>query len=463
MKETSEISSVKKGEIRLKKSGKFCGIVLHDYEIILIEHTYIHKIMRATSVHSLLSFLSKRNMRPVTISNRLSKLVNSGVLARLEEKISDMSGNFVRYYYKLGIRGYSLLEAIGYLSENQATKQVKYNQAIKLPSFHTKAASVICNEIAIKCLNDVFTAETLMSRGANHYEFGTYAEVSKEMKGIIIPDYVFELDNVYVAIEIDTGHQRSHIIKSKYERYKKKAFSLKETEKSIMVVFVVVDDSVASEASSERDKRIASLKNMFPPFNEWGKNLQFYAVQATNAPRLIVNLLSKRAPAEKESRQFMCEDWIDSVVAIEQGRITAERYSPSEFTNKRAEHVNADVMTKFTEAGRYPKSFGLLYMQEGSVMSYQIYRANLLRMQNYNDNAWKIHDIHRYSLMLIYEDMVNVKNDVISSQIPELSHVFMTDSDTWFRKQLNQSNEFIVPEIYEMVSPFKKEKRKDFL
>lgn len=464
LSETTIKKDYKGGEIRFKKTDRLRGIVLHDYEILLIQHVYIHKVMRATSVHSLLQFLSKKDMAPDAISHRLLKLVKGGVLARLEERISDMSGNFVRYYYKLASRGFEALEAVGYLSsEEQIRRQLRTSQNFKLPSLHTKAASVIANEIAIACMKDELTAETIMSRGANHYEFSLDAHVPLEVRGIVIPDYVFELDDVYVAIEIDTGHQRGNTIKNKYERYKRKAASvLKETGKLIVVVFVVVDDSVAYNAYSERDKRIASLKNTFPPFNEWGDNLQFYAVQASDAHRVVLRLLSKREPVAKESREFLCDDWIESVEVCEQGRVKAERYAVSDFTNNGNLKVNADSMVKFVEAGKYPKSYCVLYMQEGSVMSYQIYRANLSRMIEYNDNAYKVHDVHLYSLMLLYEDMENVMNDVISSPVPDLSHVFMTDIDTWFQKQLNPSDKSIVPEIYEMVSVYKKEKRKDY-
>ncbi|GEL05548.1 replication-relaxation family protein [Rummeliibacillus stabekisii] len=464
MNETTVNKKGKGDGIRLKRTERHNGIILHSYELTLVQHVYIHKVMRATSVHSLYQFLAKRNMTPVQISKRLLKLVNSGVLARLEERISDMSGNFVRYNYKLGVRGFSLLESTGYLAVGQARKHYSSSKSIKLPSFHTKAASVISNEIAMKCLSDPLIGQKMkMDRGANHYEFGVNAAVEEEMKGIIIPDYVFEMDDIFIAIEIDTGHQRSHIIKSKYERYKKKAESLKQSGKQIAVIFVVVDDSVASEAASERDKRVISLKNMFPPFLEWGDNLQFYALQASNAARVVTYLLSKKEPVEKDTREFLCEDWIDSVIACEQGKLIAERYSSSDFyKGDKVGELNLDILVKFSETEKYPRSYGLLYMYEGSVMSYQIYRVNLLRMEEYNMNAWKIHDVHRYSLLLLYEDSINVRSDVIGCLIPELSNVYLTDIDTWFQKQLNSKDESISPEIYEMVSTFKKEKRKEF-
>lgn len=284
----AEIKYTTKGEIKFKRESNYSGIVLHEYEINLLHHIHIHKQMRSTSLHKLYLFLSGRDMYTNTISHRLTKLVSSGVLFRMEERVYDLSGNFVRYYYKLGLRGYAVLEEKGFIQHGEAMRQFQNNRASKIPMFHSKAAGIIANEISIECLNNDELANMIFARGNAHSIFGTTAKVSVDMKGIIIPDYVFEYKDVYVCIEIDTGYQRRNVIKSKYERYKKKAASLKEEGKKIIVVFVVVDDSISNDSLGEREKRVHSLKNMFPPFSEWGDSLLFYAVRAVNSPKLVM-------------------------------------------------------------------------------------------------------------------------------------------------------------------------------
>lgn len=446
-----------KGGIHVKRTSQQAGVILHDYERILLQHLHVHRTMRASSVHKLYTMLSKKKLSKVNISHRLSKLLNSGVLSRMEEQISDVEGRFIRYSYKLGDRGFDVLVSMGYLTISEANKQVAAYRNLKLPSYHTKASSIICNHIAIECMKDDSASVMKMSRGNTHSEFGTTSDVTTEMKGIVIPDYVFENNNCYVTIEIDTGRQRSHIIKSKYERYKKKAASLKESGKSIMCVFVVVDDSVSNEQLGDRAKRVNSLKNMFPPFNDWGDNLHFYAIRAIHAPQLIVKLLTGKEPIPKLSREFLCDDWIDSVKVVENNRITVSRYNPSQFVySNSAEHMNADGFVQFTEKGKYPKSYALIFMQEGSVSSYQTYQTNLLRAEQYNDSIQEVDNIASYKIMLIYDKSLNATNDIIALNIPEVVSVLITDISSWQQRQFNLSDTSIEPKIIELVTPFKK-------
>ncbi|PWI22913.1 hypothetical protein DEX24_16625 [Kurthia sibirica] len=306
------LRQIKKGlnGLKIEKGHFYKGVVLHDYEIEVLRHIYLHKQLRATSLHELYRLLSNKKIETSNISNRLKKLLDAGVVARNEELIHDMSKNFVRYSYRLNSAGLEVLVFLNIIRK-ESIKTYKTNAHInKFPNLHSKVASTITNKIVMDLIKQEITFD--FCRGNNHYLLGNDSYTRKtETTGFIIPDYVIETRDTIVPIEIDTGTQRAHIIKQKIEKYIVQARSKEFNLRNIHVVFIVVDNSISDTFETNRNRRVYSLKATFLSGFDLPGNLHFYAVNALHSIPLISYILNPKNNLEEIEKDFICEDFME--------------------------------------------------------------------------------------------------------------------------------------------------------
>lgn len=403
-------SRVKNG-FKVTKNGVYRSAVIHDYEVIFLKHIYLHRQLRATSVHELIKVLSKREIAKSNISNRLNKLVNAGVLVRNQEKVSDLSANFVRYFYRLGPVALDLLIYLKQIDERNMKSYVQnpYNQ--KTPSIHNKAASILTNLIAIECIKR--NMEFDFCRGVNHSYLGNDAKTREsENLGLIIPDYVFENaeKNVLVAIELDTGHQRTQVINKKIEKYILQANSDEYKNVNFVVVFAVLDNYISEMYETDRARRVYSLKSNFESKHDIPKNMQLYAVNTEQSLNLIPSILMQSNKLDAIEKDFLCEDFME---------IYIERYK-QDFKKVVIPNVPASIRFNAVYenySNNKRNLVFLLYREEGALIDYQKSEGAISYLNRIKENDNKI------TLIYIYDTAESALSDVTSASVEGISIV----------------------------------------
>lgn len=405
--------------IKISKTQRFNGVVVHEYELILLKHLYLHRQLRATSVHEMILFLSKKKIASSNISNRLKKLTDSGVLERMNEEIFDLRGNFVRYYYKLGQNGLNVLAFIGYVDLERMKNYAQSQYLQRLPSFHNKAASVITNAISIECMKQETPFE--FCRGVNHELLGNDAFTRMSSNsGLIIPDYVFENahTNTIVCLEIDTGKQRTQVINKKIEKYVLHANSEFFSTKTVIVVFVVVDNSVSDSYGTERARRVYSLKANFESALNIPGNMELYAVNSKQALTLIPSLLAQSLQLESIEQDFICEDFME--LYSEKHNLYFEKM---ELSKTASSLFNAAYESRI---GTVKKKIYLMYRVEGALLDYQKSASALSYLENRLSNNEDV------TLMYIYESAESALADVtvVNNTIINVAASYVPKDDT---------------------------------
>lgn len=399
-------SRVKTG-YKVKKIYPYNGIILHDYEVDLIKHIYLHRQIRATSFHTLLKALAGREIAPSNISNRIRRLMDSGILERNEEVITDLSSNFVRYFYKLGNVGLDFLFYLDVISYGKIRGYQNSTYTQKVPSSHNKAASVLANSIAVECIKVGLDFE--FSRGINHRLLGNDSEtIETEHRGAIIPDYVFESNKIVVSIELDTGHQRQSVISKKIDRYTLLAQMEEFKDFDFYVVFAVLDKSIISGIESDRAKRVHYLKANFELTEDIPGNMSLFAVNSQQAIPLVATLLDESKQYENIEKEFICEDFMELYNSRKNQSFTALD------KNSVVMPIEFDAIYKYDTRGTRHYIY-LLHRTEGDLKDYQKSESAiryLSRIKEFNNTI---------TLLYIYDNRLSAIEDVTAAPSGEIT------------------------------------------
>ena len=419
--------------IRLPKDEQWTGIVLKGEDLLLLSQIYIHGSMRAPSIHDLYQMTYGRERNSNWISNRLKKFVQSGLLDRLQESLSEKGqlAGLTYYHYRLNKRGYEVLTSHGFIEQEEARKVMTLSKRRRLPSLHTRATSYLANITFLELLSNTRSVEGFSHiRGSRHPHLGVSEEtVSDEIKGLIVPDWVFEKDNRIIAIEVDTGSQRGEKINQKYIRYLKMAEYLDSLGKELIVIFAVTDSSILDFAvgkdlrKENRDKRINSLKELFPPYTEWKENLLFYVATAKRVPSIVKHLLNN-GPILSIDRIFSTGSWYDKM----QKHIAKDYSLQIEQLNEvllpnRDKRLDGELLFQMKKKGVLVSRHLILFSEEGSVSSYQRMRNNAYLTNEYNlvpsnrDNP--------LYLNVIYSEELSADEDVYGHELYE--NIYLRD------------------------------------
>ena len=426
------------------------GIFLYDEDLFLMKQLLIHQSMRSPSIHDLLQSLSASPRNSNGITNRLGRLCAAGILVQSKAKVLVDGGNLHTYHYRLGSRGVDALVTLGLLEEEEGERIYQLNTRLIVPNRHTKAASSIANQVYIHCYPKFDTHSFAHGRGAAHPLFSNTRNILH--RNLIVPDWVFEVGNRYVCLELDTGTQRKEPISSKFKRYVQRSEQLLEEGKELIVVFSVADESIMGDFSDNRKRRIASLKQMIPSFTEWPTNLTFHVVTASRTPPLVERLLSYAEPYSTHERYQYADDWMRKVNQVLHDSYELELLNKDTlFSPRRRREVDCDLLVSFKpKQGGTEKTFAVIYGEEGSVITHHLIRANAKRVSSINESEQQ----NRFSILVCYDEEDRMLEDVYGQALP--CEMWQTDSASWMKVMGTEES----PAMKLVISPLKKEWRR---
>lgn len=281
--------------------------------------------------------------------------------------------------------------------------------------------------------------------------------MSIEERNAVIPDWVFSNENLDVCIEIDTGTQRGDIISAKCDAYMRKAKQLKAKNVKLAVVFSVIDSSieVLHNYSDNRSRRIASIKELVPPFSEWPDNLYFYVLSARRTPPLIERFLEypEKMLIEKKTleRYYLADDLLRKMNYVLGDKNHLEEFNKeSVFKGNRNKAVDCDLVAELS-TGTNKQRYAVIYGQEGSVITSQRIEANEKRLFEVKERKEKV----GVDMLVFYDERAAMEEDVYGRGVS--INLWQTDFLSWVTAMNGEGSE--VPPVYLVVSPFKKEMR----
>lgn len=389
--------------LKLKKDSKYSGIELTLGELSLLKIVYDVKILPARSMHLSYEIRYDKQRNPSAISNRLSKLVQAGVLKRIAKPTEYK--NIFNYYYKPGNRGYWVLEQAGYLTTKQVEVSKKYRYATKIPPLHNASLSACIVHLMATMEKRGIPLNLIKSSKRGELSSHFLMNASSRQLAEIVPDWVIESEKYLICLEIDTGNQSHSVIYSKYERYR--AFLIrKNTEKPVLVIFVSLDKS--RKVNSPRLRRIGELKSAFPPPEEWPQNLELFVVPSSRLSDVLIRVLSGKISIDLEMQEELCNTW--AVKLIEQFSSFQLRSLPKDrgeiFMNGK---MNGTILMSVLSTTTWSKISLATYVEEGSVKSHWwlrkvIERSKSMKSVNGGDNL---------IINVIYETSEGAEGDVL--------------------------------------------------
>ncbi|WP_282155756.1 replication-relaxation family protein [Cytobacillus gottheilii] len=407
-------------------------IELKEVEVLLLKEMLIHRIMRSKDIHDFYKATMDRPPHTSSITKRLTRLVNTGVLLRLEEALDHNRPSVKWYYYKLAKKGIFALVEAGWIDNHQAENLYRQSLSTKIPKPHNLALSSLVNTIRLKSRGQGLLYE--------HFRGGTWLE--KQPNDLpFMPDWVFQQEDRQIFIEVDTGAESLSLIKEKVNRYMSYCQSRRE---EIVIVFSIMDSSVNHLVSSDRSKRIASLKENMPSCQHWPKHLSIYVLSAERTSDLVIRLLDGLEPLDEEYRGFVLEEWRSELDTFDkyssQSLDKAQVYGPDRITE-----LEVDMTLTIVEKLQI-RTIGLLYCEEGSVRSYQKIRYNHRRTRGTIVHGQKFDEV-----MIIYLNNDALQHDVFGIHL--WKNAWLTHRHIWQEAQ----KEGGLPLMLKPISPYKRE------
>ena len=277
--------------VSLKKNSK---IVLKDYELNLLEQIMIHRWMAAKSIHQFIQKSAPKKLHPNSISNRLKKLIDKGILLRRTKNISTTRAVVNQYFYLLTLEAYRVLVERKFITHREAKRNYRQAMEMGLPSSHDAAMSFLANQIVVKCNVPKRIKGLSHSRGEDNPIVVGDATSQIEIRNLVIPDWVFQLDSHIICLEMDTGSQNQKVIQNKILKYEKLKQILLIKGIKLDVFFTVLDSTVDrfnEGRLDNRSKRVKYIKNTISKTLHSRSN--YYVASASRAPDIIDHWLTE--------------------------------------------------------------------------------------------------------------------------------------------------------------------------
>lgn len=443
----------------LPKEGRWTGIVLKSEDLLVLSQIYIHSSMRSPSIHEIYQTTYGKERNSNWITNRLRKLVKSGLLEQMYESMGDRgrASGMTYYHYRLNNRGYKVLIDEGMVKEDDASKVMLLSKRKRLPTIHTRATSYLANTIFLQLLCSELLDDFTHIRGSRHIHLGVAEETEKsEVLGLIVPDWVFEKGDTIVSIEVDTGSQRGEKILEKHRLYSKTAEHLQTLGKTLVIIFSVTDMSILDFAlgkdlrKENREKRIGSLKEVFPLYTEWPDNLHFYVATAKRVPDIVVKVLSNQEPAKSLDRMLDANTWYELVMnrLANNYQMNMEELSTVLLPNRNYQ-LDAEYVFALKDNNKVKERHLVLFGEVGSVRNYQYIRNNAHLTYQYNSNPKQ--DIPLF-VNVVYATKSSAVEEVYGNDIYD--SIYFHDLETIKQDRVLQEQKIMKQKL---VSPFKKE------
>ncbi len=392
-------------------------VILKSYEIDLLEQMMIHRWMAAKGIHKYIQSHAPRKMHPNSISNRLRVFLENGLIFRKTKNISVTRAEVPQYYYRLSRRGYSVLVTENRMTEEEASRSFRQVKELGIPSTHTLAISTLANNIVVenresKCL-EFFHSRTLLE-----------SLIPPELRGLVIPDWVFTYRNRIICFELDTGTQYQGVIESKVKRYELLRASLEPRAIHLVVFFAVLDSSVSGIVESkknDRRRRITSIKKTISQTLEQGWE-DYYVTSTHRAPHAVLALMYEWANNIKKGEDaFKCCVLMKNILSLE------NRYQLELFKTGNIEGFSKLSYTPALKIERNEALQVLLFLscREGQVWTYAL-------IENAMENSVHVNRVGSKNEAIgvaVYPDYEASTEDVMTMNIP--TRLLVTDIETW--------------------------------
>ncbi|MDQ0271206.1 replication-relaxation family protein [Cytobacillus purgationiresistens] len=402
-------------------------------ELTLFKELSNHRILSAQDIHEFYNTFNSTKRSKSSISNRLKRLVETGLLNKVVVP-GDVNSKFPQYFYKLTLRGMNVLVEINYLTDEQlATLNPAITRA-KPPKLHNHSVSRIVNRIRIQGYQ----------QGFHFHHFRGTEDQPQQQDDKVVADWVFKRTNKVIYLEVDSGYQRQPIIENKILRYLKVARGMTE---SFSVVFSTIDGTILPHSKEyDRSKRVASLKEMVPPVQDWPDNFSVYIATAERTTELMLRLLQGIDPAPREFREIILSEWFIQWVNF------ANDYTIKELDkeffyldSKRIKELEVDSIIQL-ERGDHYRNIGVIFAEEGSAHSYQRIRFNHTKTIGVTRRGHPLHE-----LIIVYPDKDAAQRDIHGTHWP---NAWFTHMDVW--KDSKSAN----PNFHRNLSAIRKEVEK---
>lgn len=436
----------------MKSTSRYSGIHLSEREVEIVKYILDFSVFPARNIHRLFNAGIKNPRSKYAVSMRLGKLVRSGILVQLKTDFPKQGENRPpNYAYRIGSRGFDLFVQENLISSEEAERRKKYGPQLNMPTPHNKTVNTIFTELAEMLIDRGESFASLQYqyfRGDRHKGI-SYAN-SQTGYSPIIPDWIYETRDQIICLELDTGRQANKVINAKFDRYKRLTEHL---EKTLVVIFSVGFSTLEAEGSP-KEKRIGSLKHLFSEHTEWPENFEIFVLPSHRTTDFLYGMLKRHLKVNKVYSKGAAINWLNYSRQATNGKLSY-RFSQNNELNRLifGDSYDLDLMPEILLDGKINPT-GLLYMEEGSVRSFQKARANMIRIQHWNSH----HASHesKVSLFLVYNEQVNGFHDVLSLQ--PLCSTFIVNVEEM--RAIVAHRKAVFPPIIEILTPFTKKSTK---
>lgn len=434
----------------LSADSRYRGIVLTERELSLLYFIHEAKVLSSANIHLYYEAVSDPVRTRRSITKRLKKFTDAGVLVQMDDGGRGHGKGFKRYFYRLGMRGFDLLYDEKRISQKEYQKGKLYGTTYKLPSAHNIALSSLITELAIKLYftdKDLFGKPIFSKRGERHRLF--LIETGKGSPTQIVPDWVIETDERIVCVEMDTGTQPLNTLTSKFSRYRKVA---EAGDKPIHVLFVCDNERTERGGPRYRERRVGNIKELMAPDVKWPKNLHINVAGGErggeNLYRLVEELARERL-AIFEDPLAVANHWLQLASKA------SKKHHPIESLNKQEPTVllhaqNISMLVEVRKSATYKVPFAVIPVMEGSVRDHQKVRKAMAQISEWNrTNPWD----EPISLLLIYSDSLEMSFDVLG--IADDCPIYLTNLE--YAEFAAENPEEGYPPLQQVKSPYTRE------
>ncbi|WP_028393936.1 replication-relaxation family protein [Bacillus cihuensis] len=411
---------------------------LSNREISLLYEIAIHGVVHAQSIHNYLQHFLQKKQHPNTVTNRIRKFVEYGVLIRLQQNVSYTHSVPYRYYYKIGTQGILALVEAELLPEEEYMDLERRLSLLTIPKNHNGALSILAFQSKLR-IEENNLPDVEHGRGVYDERLLINAEHGGGILPIV-PDWFFRRGKRVLFLEFDSGVQSHQVINSKIDRYID--YAEDKPEEEVVIIFSVMDASVQLVVDNkDRSRRVAALKESMLPVQEWPRNLSIYVLSAERTPKLIYQLLSNQNPLPQSIRKWNTIGWLEELKSSKYFLSLQELNPEMVYGISRTELLEAEFIYRLDHFEHY-YDVAFIFGEEGAVSTYQRLRSHHIRTTGQSRYGEKIDRI-----IVIYSEYEQAEADIYGA---DWTNVWISDKEVLKRKQPIQK-------MLRVKSPFKKE------
>lgn len=263
-----------------KIEGKFNKFLeIKREEVKALYELYKYEMVSSSLLHQLWKTYVNSEFHRTSISNRIRKFVDFNMLIREQEDFMFNQQIQSSYYYRIGPKGYDLLDYVGLIDIYDWSEITRRNRRLKIPTANALALSDVIQNVVVK--NDDPITYIMHSKFQNNWIASyPWTEEEKELLSFFETAWVLEGSKQYVLV---IGHYPFELL-SKIEKIFRVIYQfskeLVRDERRFFIIFGWKEKRSREEGGSETQRRhnIQQLKNAIPFCRDWHPNLDVFVV-----------------------------------------------------------------------------------------------------------------------------------------------------------------------------------------